>query len=238
MLSIKNLSVSYDNKIAVDRLSVQFDGSTITGLIGPNGAGKSTLMKTCIGMISNYSGEIIFNDKSLNKNRFWIKQNAVYTAENAELLNYLTGQEFLKLIANIYELDSSNDRIEFFIKLMDLEHKKSELIENYSHGMRQKLSVAAALLPEPMYILLDESLNGLDSISLKRIFEYLTEQRDKGRIIILSSHNVDLVEDWCDHVYVINHGKIIAAFSMGEIQTFKTIKGGFLKKYIELINQT
>ena len=238
MLTIKNLKVSYDNKVAVDDISVKFKSSQITGLIGPNGAGKSTLMKTCIGLISAYSGDILFNDLALNKNRYWVKQNAVYAAENAELLNYLTGYEFLRLIGKIYKIDLINDKIDFFIELMGLREKRNELIVNYSHGMRQKLSVAAALLPEPKFILLDESLNGMDSISLARIFVYLTKQRSKGRIIILSSHNVDLIENWCEEVYVINCGKIVTEYSFDELKEFRNTKEAFLKKYMELIKQS
>ena len=237
MLTIKNLKVSYDNKIAVDDISVTFKPSKITGLIGPNGAGKSTLMKTCIGIISAYSGEILYDDLPLNKNRFWVKQNAVYAAENAELLNYLTGQEFLKLISKIYKLNDADDRIDFFIEMMGLNQKRNELIDSYSHGMRQKISVAAALLPNPKFILLDESLNGMDSISLSRIFNYFMEQRDKGRIIIISSHNVDLIEDWCEEVYVISNGKIRTEFNLDEINKMRNEKGAFLKKYVELTKQ-
>ena len=235
MLSIQNLSVSYDNKIAVDNISLEFKPSTISGLIGPNGAGKSTLMKTCIGMISHYSGDILFDNLPLNKNRFLIKQQTVYAAENADLLNYLTGYEFLKLISKIYKMQDADDKINFYIEMMGLEQKRNELIDSYSHGMRQKISVAAAFLPDPQYILLDESLNGMDSISLSRVFKYLTEQREKKRIIILSSHNVDLIEEMCEEVFVIDKGKIKAVFSLQQIELFRKQKGAFLKNYMELI---
>ena len=235
MLSIKNLTISYDNKIAVHDLSLDLKPATITGLIGPNGAGKSTLMKTCIGIISNYAGDIYFGDLSLNKNRYRVKQQAVYAAETAELLNYLTGQEFLTLISKIYQMKNAEDKIDFFMKMMGLEQKSDQLIESYSHGMRQKISVAAALLPDPQYILLDESLNGMDSISLSRIFSYLTEQRAKNRIILISSHNVELIEEWCEEVFVINDGTIKARFSEDDLIKMRNEKGAFLKKYMELI---
>jgi ABC-2 type transport system ATP-binding protein len=235
MLSIKNLTVSYDNKIAVNDISLELKPATITGLIGPNGAGKSTLMKTCIGIISNYAGDIYFGDLPLAKNRYRIKQQAVYAAENAELLNYLTGQEFLTLISKIYRMNNAAGQIDFFIDLMGLEKKRHELIDSYSHGMRQKISVAAALLPSPQYILLDESLNGMDSVSLSRIFNYLTEQRDKNRIILISSHNVELIEQWCEEVFVISDGTIKERFSINDIKNLRNEKGAFLKKYMELI---
>ena len=234
MLTIKNLTVSYDNKIALDDITLDFKPSIITGLIGPNGAGKSTLMKTCIGLVSTYSGDILYDDRPLKKNRYWVKQNAVYTAENAELLHYLSGHEFLSLISKIYRIDDAGDRIDFFIEMMGLTQKSNALIDSYSHGMRQKISVAAALLSKPKFILLDESLNGMDSISLARIFKYLLEQKNEGRIICISSHNVELIEDWCEEVFVISKGKIKAKLSLDEIKKLRSKKDTFLKKYIEL----
>ncbi len=236
MLQIKNLSVSYDHKIAVDNLSVEFNSGQIIGLIGPNGAGKSTLLKTCIGLLSAYSGDIFFGETNLKKNRFRIKQNACYAAENAELLPYLTGEEFLKLIARIHKLPEINATVNFFINLMGLEEKKDELTVNYSHGMKQKLSAAAALLSKPKYIFLDESLNGMDAPSLSRIFDYLKTEAENGSLIIISSHNVDLIRDWCQQVFIINKGKIISGFDEDEMNRLKLEKKEFLKKYINLIN--
>ncbi len=235
MLKIKNLTVSYDNKIAVDDVSLEFQSGQITGLIGPNGAGKSTLLKTGIGLLSAYSGEIWFENKQLRKERFWVKQNATYAPENAELLPYLSGEEFLKLIAGIYKMDEIESKISFYIELMGLVEKKDELIVNYSHGMKQKLSAAAALISKPKYIFLDESLNGMDAPSLKRIFEYLKMQTQAGNLVIISSHNVDLIRDWCDEVFIINHGKIISKFNKNEMDQFRAGKDDFLNKYISLI---
>ncbi|KAA3610420.1 MAG: ABC transporter ATP-binding protein [Calditrichaeota bacterium] len=235
MLKINDLTVSYDNKIAVDETSVEFAPGKISGLIGPNGAGKSTLLKTCIGLLSSYAGEIWFEEKNLKKERFWIKQNATYASENAELLNYLSGNEFLTLIARIYKLSDISERVDFFIDLMGLQEKKDDLVVNYSHGMKQKLSAAVALLPKPKYIFLDESLNGMDAPSLMRIFAYLKEQTALGNLVIISSHNVDLIRDWCDEVFIINNGKIISKFDEDELTELKSDKDLFVKKYISLI---
>ncbi len=233
MLKINNLTVSYDNKVAVDDLSIEFQSGKITGLIGPNGAGKSTLLKTCIGLLSAYAGEIWFENKNLRKERFWVKQNATYASESAELLSYLSGEEFLKLIAGIYQLDEIESKVSFYIDLMGLVEKKDELIVNYSHGMKQKLSAASALIAKPKFIFLDESLNGMDAPSLKRIFDYLKLQTETGCLVIISSHNVNLIRDWCDEVFIINNGKIISSFDESNMKAAKTGKEDFLKKYIE-----
>ena len=238
MLKINNLTVSYDNKVAIDNVSMEFCKGKITGLIGPNGAGKSTLLKTCIGLLSAYSGDIWFENRNLKKERFWVKQNATYASENAELLSYLTGQEFLTLIARIYKLDSIEESVDYYINLMGLEQKKDDLITNYSHGMKQKLSAAAALLPNPKYIFLDESLNGLDIPSLSHIFEYLKEQKRLDRVIIISSHNINLIRDWCEEVFIINNGQIMSRFDENEMRLLKDEPDDFKEKYISLINES
>jgi len=237
MIKIENLSVSYDKKPALSDVSVQFLPNQITGLIGPNGAGKSTLMKTCIGLISEYSGHIYFAGKNSRENRFWVKQHAVYTSENAELLPYLSGREFLNLISGIHKLDANNLHLDFMINLTGLHSKQNELIINYSHGMRQKLSIASALLPNPDYILIDETLNGLDSVSLKSVHAYLKNQAAENRVIVVSSHNVDLIKDLCDEVYVIYNGKIVYRFAKEELLKFAGTNDLFINKYISIINE-
>ncbi len=237
MITIKSLSISYDHKVALDDLSVTFEAGKITGLIGPNGAGKSTLLKTCIGLLQEYSGEIFFEKRLLKKNKNWVKKNVVYAPENAELLPYLTGKEFLSLICRIHQLDKISAKIGFFIELLELDQKQDELINSYSHGMKQKLAVAAALISEPKYVLLDESLNGMDSVSLGRIFEYLKTLCDKGILILLTSHNVELIHRCCEEVFVIHKGKIISDFSQKDLQALKIEEDGFLKKYIEVTSK-
>lgn len=235
MIKVQQLSVSYDNKTAVDQLSVNFKAGIITGLIGPNGAGKSTLLKTCVGLISNYSGSIFYDDKELNDQRFWVKQNTVYAPENAELLPYLSGREFLDLIARIYKINEADQKIDLFIDLMGLQEKQNELVTKYSHGMQQKLSVAAALLPGPAYILIDEALNGMDSVSLARLFKYFKTNLNH-KTIVISSHNVDLIQAWSEEIYVINHGRIIAEFDKLNLTDYQNKKDAFLNKYVELIS--
>ena len=235
MLKIDQLKVSYDNKMALNGVTLVFRPNKITGLVGPNGAGKSTLLKTCIGLISSYSGDIFYSDKKIKSNRFWVKQNAVYAPENAELLPYLTGNEFLKMIVKIYNKNISGERIDFFIELLGLIPKKDILINDYSHGMRQKIAVAAALLPDPKFILLDEALNGMDSVSLSRLTAFLRKEAQNDKVIVISSHNVELIQDLCDEVFVINKGIIERYYNKSELEALSKIKDGLLNSYINII---
>ena len=237
MIKIEKVSVSYDYKHVLKKISATFKPGEITGLIGPNGAGKSTLLKTCIGLVQAYSGEIFYNDKLLLKNKFWVKQNASYASENAELLPYLTGKEFLLMLCKIHKLQNSEVKINFFLDMLGLQQKKDLLINSYSHGMKQKIAVAAALISEPKFILLDESLNGMDSISLSKVFKYLTSLKDKNVLILITSHNVQLIQKICDSVLIINNGNIISTILLEELNELKKTDEGFLKKYIQLINE-
>ena len=132
-------------------------------------------------------------------------------------------------------MQNLSEKIGFFIALLGLQEKQDELINSYSHGMKQKLAVAASLISNPKFILLDESLNGMDSVSLANIFEYLKSISAEGKLVLISSHNVQLIHKWCDEVFIINKGKIISDIPQQELKKFKIEDDSFLKKYIELI---
>ena len=219
MLTIENLTINFENMTAVDNFSFEFTPGSINGLIGPNGAGKSSLLKACVGLISDYQGKIKYNDQELNENRQWIKNNCGYAPEDAVLFPYLSGKEFLELIASIRNKDKKNmdKQVSFFISLTAMDDKIDELIVNYSHGMRQKLAVAAALIGNPQFIIIDESLNGLDPIALYRLKKYLMELAAGGKTIILSSHILPLIRDWCDPIVIMNKGFLIKSCSKDEL---------------------
>ncbi len=240
MLSVENLIVNYDGLTAVDNFSFTFAEGRISGLIGANGAGKSSLLKACVGLISEYAGEIKYAGKELNEDRYWVKEHCGYAAEDAVLFPYLTGREFLKLIASIRLSDTEqiDKEIRFFLHLTALDEKAEELIVNYSHGMRQKLAIAAALIGAPDYIIIDESLNGLDPIALFRLKNYLNELAEKEKTIILSSHILPLIKDWCDPIVILNNGRLLKSYTKQEIIELEKQKNtNFENIFIKLIDK-
>ena len=239
MLSVKNLIVNYDGLTAVNNFSFTFNKGRICGLIGANGAGKSSLLKACVGLISEYTGEINYAGKELNAERYWVKEHCGYAAEDAVLFPYLTGREFLNLIASIRLSDTRqiDKEIRFFLHLTALDEKEEELIVNFSHGMRQKLAIAAALIGAPDYIIIDESLNGLDPIALFRLKSYLNELAANGKTIILSSHILPLIKDWCDPIVILNNGKLLNSYTKQEIiELEKQNSRNFENIFIKLID--
>jgi len=230
MLRIENLSVSYDNKQAVDNLSIHLQNGKIYGMVGPNGGGKSTVIKTITGLLPFYSGDIFYNDFLLKKNRQQIRKLFGYAPEDPELLPYLTGREFLSMIAGLRQTTGIESQVHAMIELTGLSSKADELIESYSHGMRQKVSLAGALIGNPPFLILDEALNGLDPVSLYNIRSYLQQRAKSGAVILLASHILELVENWCDRVIVMHRGKLLGEFDPKE-ETDKP----FSKRFIELI---
>ena len=160
---------------------------------------------------------IFFDTQELFSNRHWVKEHCGYAPEDAELLPYLKGGEFLTLIGQLRNSENTIQEVDFLFELLGLSEKRNELILNYSHGMRQKLSIASALISEPDYIILDEALNGLDPIAIYNLKSYLTELATKQKTVIISSHILPLILDWCDPVIIIHQGVIINALTRQEI---------------------
>ncbi|HID40207.1 MAG TPA: ABC transporter ATP-binding protein [Calditrichaeota bacterium] len=231
MVEIKNLSVHYEDILAVDSVSLRFEKGKIIGIIGPNGAGKSTLLKVCVGVISEFSGEILFDKQDACRSRRRLKEQIGYAPEDATLLPYLSGMEFLQLVAVLRKIKNPDWEIKHYLQMFGLDGVKKQLIINYSHGMRQKLSLAAALLGQPTYIFLDEALNGLDSLALYHLKNHLKELAEEKKPIVISSHVIQLVVQWCDPVILMHEGKIIQTYSQQDIsalekkrnKTFETI---------------
>ena len=236
MLSIKNLSVQYEEKLAVDDVSIEISQNKISGLIGPNGAGKSSLIKTCVGMIGEYSGEILYGDKPLHKNRHWVKEHCSYAPEDTILLPYLKGREYLEMIGTLRKTLDLDNEIKSLFKMLNLQEKENELIINYSHGMRQKISIASTLIGNPDYLIFDEALNGLDPVALFNLKNYLNELATSGKTIILSSHILALILDWCDPIIIMHQGKILKVVSKQEIARMESeMEKTFEQIFIDLV---
>ena len=224
MITIKNLSVHYEEKTAVQDVTLTFQPGKISGLIGANGAGKSSLLKACVGLIPEFEGSIAFDGKELSQNRFWVKQHCAYAPEDVELLPYLKGREFLQLIATVRNSPQPEKEIDLLQQLFSLREAENELIINYSHGMRQKISLAAALIGEPDYLIFDEALNGMDALSLSRFKNFIDQLLSRGKTIVLSSHIISLIQSWCDPVILMHEGEIFDTLSAGQIKKLEQQK--------------
>jgi len=235
MLKIDNLTIRYPKVLAVDNLSLELRSGIVYGLVGPNGAGKSSLIKSLVGLISAYDGEIQYDNYSLRNDRQKIKSLLGYAPEDPELFPYLTGHEYLQMISEIRKVKDSQ-QIEELIVGFSLEEAIDDLINRYSHGMRQKISFAAALISNPQNLILDEALNGFDPVSLFNAKKMLQNLANNGRTILLSSHVLELMEKWCQEIIIMNKGKIISIYTLEDIEAIKKKTGkAFSDHFITLI---
>ncbi len=240
MIRIDNVSLFYETQQALDHLSLTIAPGKITGLVGPNGAGKTSLMRVILGLIREFEGEITLDRHSTKDEREWIKRHCAYAPEETHLFPYLSGKEFLFLIASLRQMEGrqAQEEIDFLVELLGMEAFYKGLIDDYSHGMRQKMLVSAALLHSPKFIFIDEALNGLDTGALLRLKAYLKQLAQKGHTVVLASHILPLMAEWCDEVVVMNRGRILRSFPRKEIDDLLKREGKtFTQVFVEVIEQ-
>ncbi|HBP25525.1 MAG TPA: ABC transporter ATP-binding protein [Acholeplasmatales bacterium] len=235
MLEIKNLSKTYSGgKLAVDDISLSIGAGEIFGFIGPNGAGKTTTIKCIVGILDFEKGEIFIDGKSIKKQPIECKQVVAYIPDNPDLYEQLTGIQYLNFICDIYRI-SAKDRNEDIVKYADLfEIKKNlgDLISSFSHGMKQKLALISALVRKPQLLILDEPFVGLDPKASFSVKEIMKEMCSHGTSVFFSTHVLEVAEKLCDHVAIIQKGKIVAYGTMEEVRGDQSLEEVFL----ELVN--
>jgi ABC-2 type transport system ATP-binding protein len=236
MLKITNLTIRYPEVIAIDDVSLELKDGILYGLVGPNGAGKSSLIKALAGLIGEYEGNIYYDQHEFKKERQKVKTMFGYAPEDPDLFPYLTGREYLTMIGEIRRWDAS-EQLKRFVVDFGLEDTIDELVYRYSHGMRQKISFVAALIGEPQHLILDEALNGFDPISLFNAKKLLKDMTGRGKLILLSSHVLELLENWCEEIIILNQGKILAQYTLEDIGKIKNKTGKtFNEHFVELIH--
>jgi ABC-2 type transport system ATP-binding protein len=235
MITVENLIIRYPEVVAVEDVTVHLQEGKIYGLVGPNGAGKSSLIKALVGLISEYEGDISFDGFSQREHRHRIKSLFGYAPEDPDLYPYLTGKEYLQMIADIRQVNAES-QIKLIQSDFHLDDVFDDLINRYSHGMRQKISFAAALIGEPKNLILDEALNGFDPISQFNAKTILVDLAKRGHTILLSSHILELVENWCQEIIILNEGKILADYTSDQIEEIKSKTGkAFSEHFVSLV---
>lgn len=222
MIEFKNVTKIFSKSIkAVDNISLEIEDGEIFGFLGPNGAGKSTSLKMLVGILEQTEGTITVNGFDTLKDSLKVKKILSYVPDNPDIYTKMTGVKYLNFICDIYDIDKSirTERIEKFNNKLELGDAIYDNIENYSHGMRQKLVLIGALITDPKILILDEPMVGLDvktSFNLKNI---LRELANDGKIVVFSSHVMEVVEKICDKIAIINKGKLLF---LGKIEELKT----------------
>lgn len=220
MLEIRNLTKKYKNSdfYSVKNLSLVINEGEIFGFLGKNGAGKSTTIKCMTGLLPFEEGSILVCGHDIAKDPINAKLNIGYVPDNHAVYENLTGKEYVNYMGNIYRVDKDTlkQRLDEFARLFNMSHAIDKQIRSYSHGMKQKICIIAALIHNPKFWVLDEPLMGLDPQSIAEIKGYMLEHKKKGNTVFFSSHNIDMVEKLCDRVGIMNHGQLMEIIDVKE----------------------
>lgn len=236
MLRIINYSKSYkSDKKAVDNLNLEVEAGDIYGFIGHNGAGKTTTIRAIAGVLDFEEGDITVGGISIKKDPVACKKQIAYIPDNPDLYEHLTGIGYLNFIGDIYEVNKFDREtlIEKYSDAFELTQNLGDTISSYSHGMKQKLALIAALIHRPKLMILDEPFVGLDpkaAFTLKTIMSQICKE---GSAIFFSTHVLEVAEKLCNKIAIIKNGKLVVSGTTAEVKGNSSLEEVFL----ELIEQ-
>lgn len=231
MLKIEHLTKKYGDKVAVDDLNIEIKSGEIYGFIGHNGAGKTTTLKACCGILPFEEGNITINGLSIKDNPIECKKIMAYIPDNPDLYGYMTANKYLNFICDIYQIDKSQRKqlINKYADLFELINDLGQTINGYSHGMKQKLALIAALIHDPKLIIMDEPFVGLDPKAAHEVKQLMRNICDNGGAIFFSTHVLEVAEKLCDKVAIIKNGKLIKEGLVNEVIGDDSLEDVFLE---------
>jgi ABC-2 type transport system ATP-binding protein len=233
-IETQRLTRYFGDFCAVNAIDLHVERGTFYGFLGPNGAGKSTTIKMLTGLLAPTSGliRVLGKDVLDSRQALEAKRQVGVIPEDLALFDNLTAREYLTFVGRMYLLprDTIRRRISELLPLLALENEEKKLTLEYSHGMKKKLALAAALLPNPDLLFLDEPFEGVDALTSRSIRDLLSGFVARGSTVFLTSHVLEIVERLCTHVGMIVHGVLVEQASMQEIRQGATLEDRFLQK--------
>ena len=220
MIRLESLTKTYGKFVAVDNIDLHVPRGTMFGFVGPNGAGKTTTLRIIAGIMRPTAGRIWLGGDDVVADPMAAKARLGFIPDRPFLYEKLTGAEFLQFVAGLYGQDGEvvEKRIDELLDVFELSRWKHELIESYSHGMRQKLIISSALIHRPECIVVDEPMVGLDPKAARLLKDILRQFVDRGGTVLMSTHTLDIAETMCDKIAIIHAGKIVAQGTMAELR--------------------
>lgn len=231
MLKIEHLTKTYGDKKAVDDLSLEIAPGQIYGFIGHNGAGKTTTIKACCGLLNFDEGEINVCGHSIKREPLEAKKNIAYIPDNPDLYDFMSGIKYLNFIADIYSVPKSKreKNIKKYADMFGITENLAQKVSSYSHGMKQKLAIIAALIHEPKLLIMDEPFVGLDPMASHSVKEIMREMCENGCAIFFSTHVLEVAEKLCDHVAIIKDGKLLLSGATKDVMGEDSLEDVFLE---------
>ena len=231
MIELNDLTKRYGSTLAVDRLSLSVEKGEIFGFIGPNGAGKTTTIRMMAGVLGPTGGTVRISGIDMGSEPEAAKRLIGFIPDRPFLYEKLTGMEFLRFVSDLYGFTDGlfRKRAEELLIQFSLYDWSDHLIEAYSHGMKQRLIIASALLHEPRVIIVDEPMVGLDPAGIRMVKDLLRELAEGGTTIFMSTHTLEIAEDLCNRIGVIHHGRLVALGSTGDLRGTAQLREGDLE---------
>lgn len=232
MIEIKNVSKTYNGKKKVlKNVSFDINSGEIFAFIGHNGAGKTTMIKSIIGILDFEDGDILIDGKSIRKEPIECKKIMAYVPDNPDLYENMKAIDFINFICDIYDVSESKRRENTlkYAKMFEIEDKLNDDIASFSHGMKQKIALIAALSHDPEILIMDEPFVGLDPKAVYDMKEIMRTMAKDGKTIFFSTHILDVAEKLCDRVAIINDGTIVKVGKMKDIKGDESLEQVFLE---------
>jgi len=221
MLQVSRLTKRYGALTALDDVSFQVRPGEVLGLLGPNGSGKSTTVKILMALLDPSDGTVALDGRDVLQNRQTYKAQLGYVPEEPHLYTYMTGPEYLRLIGRLRQLPDSllDEKIDAFLQLLGLYDDRYQTLSAYSKGMRQKVLIAAAVLHNPRVVILDEPFSGLDVSAARTLKGFVRALCDEGKIVVFSSHVLEVVEQVCSRVIILKEGRVVGHDSVENLRS-------------------
>jgi ABC-2 type transport system ATP-binding protein len=229
MIKLINLTKKYGKLTAVNSINLEVASGEVFGFLGPNGAGKTTTIKMMAGLLQPTGGSALIGGFDIQKEPLKAKFITGFIPDRPFLYEKLTAAEFMLFVARLYEMKDSHRRIDELLDLFGLPEWKNELVENFSHGMKQRLVMASALLHHPQVLVVDEPMVGLDPRGARLVKDIFKDLASKGTTVFMSTHTLEIVEQMCTRVAIINNGDIIAHGSVEELGRMARMENSHLE---------
>ena len=232
MIEIKNVSKTYNGKkLALDKVSFTVNDGEIFAFIGHNGAGKTTLIKSIVGILEFNEGDILINGKSIKKDPIACKKEIAYIPDNPDLYENMKAIDFINFICDMYEANKEerNKNIKKYADILELSDNLGDEISSFSHGMKQKVALIAALSHDPKILIMEEPFVGLDPKAVYDMKNIMKDMVKENKTIFYSTHILDVAEKICDRVAIIKSGKIVKVGKMSDIKGDESLEQVFLE---------
>ena len=237
MIKLIDVTKYYKGLCAVDHLNIEVGAGMVFGFLGPNGAGKTTTIKMMAGVLMPTEGQIIINGIDLSKEPSEAKRCTGFIPDRPFVYEKLTGREFLRFMAGLYRSNHSSSLetdIMNILERFDLSHWADELIESYSHGMKQRIVMCGALLHEPKVLIVDEPMVGLDPRGARLVKDIFRDLADKGTTVFMSTHSLEVAQEVCEEIAIIQAGKVIATGTADDLKRVAGVEGNLESTFLKL----